>query len=454
MRILMVSPVIGDAFGQERVIRDSTALLRQAGHEVFYLADRQVGEIPPHDGLKLVAGLSSVHTFSSPREAYRLHREAIRYAHQIQPDVVHFIDQLDWRFQTVMTGEFPVMLTSHLVATTCPSSTRLIEGAETCTKRSGWGCLLHNRTYGCLQHFKGDARRAKAIFDYRMRRKSLRGARVVAAISHYVRDLLILDGWDAEKIHHIHNPIYTTVRPVPINFTDQNLEVTPTIVCASRLERYKGIHVLLESLKRIEKLSWTALLCGDGAERGSLQALCADLGLSERVRFLGRTPYAATRDLMGASRLVVQPNIGAEPFGLSVAEASAMGVPVVATRVRAIDEIVEDGVNGLLATPSSAESLAERISAVLVDNELCQRLSEGGQRRMRELFSAESHLEKTLRAYERCRLAQESPNYVNSAGSVNQPARDAGGQLAQTGKQENYDGQGDETPRQSDSQWV
>src|SRR5476651_1939633 len=96
MRIVMISETVGDAFGQERVVRDSTRLLRDAGHEVHFLAARKHGD-PANDGLWLLPELFKVHSFSPRSKALALHQKAMDYIDSVHPDIVHFIDQLDYR---------------------------------------------------------------------------------------------------------------------------------------------------------------------------------------------------------------------------------------------------------------------------------------------------------------------------------------------------------------------
>jgi glycosyltransferase involved in cell wall biosynthesis len=401
MRIVMISPVIGDSFGQEQVMRTSSRLLREAGHSVCFLGDVQKGPVPDNDGVGLIPGLSAVDIRTPTREANKLNRRAITFIDRMKPDVVHLIDQFDSRFQSQLCRRFPVMLTSHLLATTCPSSTRLISHQTgSCTKRSGYMCLVHNKSYGCLSHFKNDVHRLFAVRDYKRRRRSLTKANLVVAVSRFVEEELLKDGWPRDQIRLIYNPVEAVeIGEVPRKVADAPRSL---ILCASRLERVKGIHILIEALSRLKSLEWELWICGDGNQRKSLVDLCDKLDLKARVKFHGWTDHASLRSIMAASRLMVQPNLGPEPFGLSVAEASAMGIPVVASRIGAIDEIIEDRVNGLLCGVGDVAALADGISKVLSDDRLAKSLSNNGPQIIQDRFSGARHLKATLEAYRRC----------------------------------------------------
>lgn len=146
------------------------------------------------------------------------------------------------------------------------------------------------------------------------------------------------------------------------------------IVFVGGLVRQKGVDILLEAFQGIKAAEKGAELwiVGDGRERPRLEALARGL---EGVRFLGhREDLTAVFD--GASVLVLPSR--AEGFGLVLLEAMASGVPVVATRVGGIEEVVEDGVNGLLVEKEDPRALAQGILKLLKDGGLRERLVRNG----------------------------------------------------------------------------
>lgn len=152
---------------------------------------------------------------------------------------------------------------------------------------------------------------------------------------------------------------------------------------AARLHPVKGHDLFLRAAAELAAVAGTLdirfLIAGSGPPeyRRQLEAQAQRLGLQERVLFLGeREDIPAI--LAGLDVAVVPSQF--EAFSLSVIEAMASGTPLVATRVGAIPEIVEDGVTGLLSQPGDALDLAAKILTVLADRDLAGRLTENGLR--------------------------------------------------------------------------
>jgi spore coat protein SA len=106
-----------------------------------------------------------------------------------------------------------------------------------------------------------------------------------------------------------------------------------------------------------------------------------------RIRFHGFVPHADTPPLHRAADVVVLPSIWAEPFGMPAAEAIAAGVPVVATRVGGLQEVVEDGQTGFLVEPGDSAATAQAVGGLLDDVELRRRLGSAGRERAVDRFS-------------------------------------------------------------------
>ena len=163
----------------------------------------------------------------------------------------------------------------------------------------------------------------------------------------------------------------------------------PLLGAVGRLSPEKGHGVLLKALPGIFAAFPHAglVLAGDGPSRAELEEESRRLGIAERVAFLGfRRDVPA---LLGAIDLFVQPSIY-EGFGISLLEAMAAGLPIVASRVGGIPEVVEDGVTGLLVAPENPFALAAAIERLLRDRDEARRLGEAAARRVRERHSLQS----------------------------------------------------------------
>ena len=150
-----------------------------------------------------------------------------------------------------------------------------------------------------------------------------------------------------------------------------------TIICVGRLSPEKGQAGLLRAFAKVRSShpELRLRLVGDGPERGNLEALARELGISGAVTFTGRLPEEETLAEIARSDLLVLPSF-MEGLPIVLMEAMAVGVPVIASRVAGIPELVEDGATGLLFTPSSWGELASGIDRLLGDETLQVRLAE------------------------------------------------------------------------------
>ena len=140
------------------------------------------------------------------------------------------------------------------------------------------------------------------------------------------------------------------------------------------------------------------LILGEGPERERLEQLGRELGLGGSLLLPGRAGDVAT--WLRRAELLVHPARW-EGFGLVLLEAMLAALPVVATRVSAIPEIVADGESGLLVPPDDPAALAAALERVLADSGLAQRLGEGGLARARSEFSVERMAGATADVYRR-----------------------------------------------------
>jgi len=170
------------------------------------------------------------------------------------------------------------------------------------------------------------------------------------------------------------------------------------IAQVSRLEPWKGQHVLLDALTQLRSVSgWTCWIVG-GAQRPAevtyreqLKAIARDGGIADRVRFVGQRQDVPV--LLAAVDLFCQPNTSPEPFGLSLVEALQAGLPVVTSGVGGACEIV-DASCGLLTPPGDAAALADALKRLVIDRELRDRLGAAARRRPSVLCDASRQMRR------------------------------------------------------------
>jgi glycosyltransferase involved in cell wall biosynthesis len=155
----------------------------------------------------------------------------------------------------------------------------------------------------------------------------------------------------------------------------------PVILYLGRLKRYKGIDLAIDALPKVLERVPNARywIAGEGSHRKALQAKIARMGLSAHVQLLGHRGGEEKLDLLRQTRVLVYTS-PKEGWGLSVIEANAMGVPVVASDAPGLRESVRDGETGFIVPHGDVPALAERLSALLSDDELWGRMGQAGIR--------------------------------------------------------------------------
>ena len=174
--------------------------------------------------------------------------------------------------------------------------------------------------------------------------------------------------------------------PAPAN--GRPPRVTPVLMCPARLSPVKGHANLLEAAARLAAggIAYELWLAGDGPERAAIERGIGERGLSDRVRLLGTVPHAALLGMYrdGRADCVVLPSLS-EGLSVALVEAMAHGVPVIATRVGGVPELLEDGA-GVLVPPGDADALTEALARVLGSATLRAELAHAGRRRVEAEF--------------------------------------------------------------------
>jgi glycosyltransferase involved in cell wall biosynthesis len=160
----------------------------------------------------------------------------------------------------------------------------------------------------------------------------------------------------------------------------------------ARLSKEKGLHYLLEGFAAMAGRHPQArlVLAGDGPERRRLERLAGRLGLAERVRFLGEVPHEQVPAVLQEFDVFAMPSTW-EGFGVAALEAEAMELPVVASNVHGIPDVVLDGDTGLLVPPRDPQALASALDRLVSDAGLRRRLGRAARAFVAEHYSWEQN---------------------------------------------------------------
>lgn len=156
----------------------------------------------------------------------------------------------------------------------------------------------------------------------------------------------------------------------------------PLVLFVGRLEPLKGLDLLVEALPLLAESAVLLVVGGDEQARdyvSSLQARAAELGVADRLRFVGAVPHDRLPLYYAAADLCAVPSFY-ESFGLVALEAMACGTPVVASRVGGLPATVRDGENGYLIPWRSPQAFAARMNAIVTDPEGRERMSRNARR--------------------------------------------------------------------------
>jgi len=205
--------------------------------------------------------------------------------------------------------------------------------------------------------------------------------RYLAVSREIAAELVERLGWPAERVEVAHNAVdverVAVAAPAGLRARLGGSETRPLVLTPARLDAQKGHPILLEAIAELPEALF--LFAGEGPERGSLEARAAELGVSERVRFLGRREDIP--QLLAACDVFALPSLY-EGSSLAVLEAMAAGIPIVSSAIGGTEELIEDGRSGLLVPPGDAKALAAALRRLLGEPGLREQLATRARERV------------------------------------------------------------------------
>jgi glycosyltransferase involved in cell wall biosynthesis len=170
----------------------------------------------------------------------------------------------------------------------------------------------------------------------------------------------------------------------------------PYAVFVGRLTDEKGIRTLLSAWQHVADLPLKII--GDGALMQELQAFATERKLP--VEFLGFRSNLEVLDIVGNATLQVIPSECYEGFPMVILEAYGLGVPVVASRIGSLQEIVEDGVTGVKFKPADALDLAEKVNSLKGDVGLLSKMKQNAKALYQQKYTAEQNFKQLMAIYQ------------------------------------------------------
>ena len=381
-RVLQVHTRYRQAGGEDEVVEAEKRLMENAGVEV-----RQVifDNAELRESLSLAGDLRLAASAIWSRPALRRVRAALS-AHRPQVMHVHntYIAASPSIYAAAAASRVPVVQTLHNYRLVCPAATLFRDG-HACTDCVGrmvpWPAVLHACVRGSrIQSFVTTG----TITVDRARGTRVRGIAAYVALTNFQRQLMITGGLPAARIRVIPN----FLEPDPGRGNDSRAGV----LFVGRLAEEKGIPTLLEAASMVPG---TVTVAG-GGPLGSFAEQAAAAG---HIAYLGVLTRSSVADVVRRATALLLPSVWFEGFPLVLLEAFASGTPVIASRIGALGELVDDGVTGLLAEPGNPGDLADRIRWARDHPSEMHEMGANARQRYESRFRGEAHLAALLETY-------------------------------------------------------
>lgn len=237
----------------------------------------------------------------------------------------------------------------------------------------------------------------------------LKNARFIISISEFTKQVLVEKGIDAEKIRILYFGIDSMkFRPIPEVKTKTGINSENILLTVCRLDasqRRKGYDKIIELLPDLKKETPNIeyRIVGDGTDRKRIERLAKDLGVIDKVSFIGSiTDENLLIDQYNLCDVFIMPSdfyigkdrITGEGFGFVYLEAAACGKPVIAGKGGGCPEAVKDGVTGFLVDPNNKKALYEAIIRLFKDETLAEEMGRAGRKRVEQEFSYRVFVER------------------------------------------------------------
>ncbi|MFF3689586.1 glycosyltransferase [Streptomyces sp. NPDC002187] len=387
MRVLVVHNRYASAqpSGENKVVDQEAALLREAGHRVEVF-ERRSDDI----GARSLLGKAAVPLLVPWNPAVRA--ELAARLRTERPDVVHVHNVFPLLSPAVLAAcadaGVPAVATLHNYAQVCPPGTLQRDGRP-CTECVGSAPLPAVR-HGC---YRGSrlATVPLAVSLSVNRRRWWSGVERFFCISAAQRDVLVGAGMPPERLAVKHNFV-----PEP---GARRTGAGEHLLFLGRLAEAKGLRLLMAAWDELAAeggVGVPLVIAGAGPLEPEVAAWAAG---RDDVRFVGLYDMAECRQAVALSVAVVAPSTWLETFGLVVVEAMAAGVPAVAAGHGAFVELIEDGVTGLLHRPGEPASLAHCLRRIAADHARNQEMGQAARRRYEQGFSPAVGLERLVEGY-------------------------------------------------------
>jgi glycosyltransferase involved in cell wall biosynthesis len=400
LRILICSSFFPPHYlgGAELIAYKQAKLLQQMGHDVRVFSGRLGGHwfrpqrVKHEHGTFQITRVSlsaqdisgTSWDFNSPD----IRHEFCRTLDDFAPDIVHFhnivglsIGMLDECYDR----QIPTVMTLHDYWGICFKNTLLKNNDNIC-KQGGLVCLDCRETLAGRLPLPSPVRNAHILL-------ALRQVDRLITPSRYVAERYAANGVPGDKITVIQNGIDVE------NFAPgQRGTAGLTLGFIGHLGKHKGLEVLLHALTLMDTSKVRLLVVGTGEDAERLQTFCHERGLDAYVTFYGHVENRRIATIYRQIDVLVVPSVWPENSPVTITEAMASGIPVIASDVGGIGELVDDGVTGYLIPLRDSLAIAERVGRFLARPELLKTMGEKARVKI-QAYQMQQQVERIVDVY-------------------------------------------------------
>lgn len=371
MHIAWVNEAADFVGGAERYIADLAPRLKEQGHQNTLLYG--------------VAGWMEP-TFTSRFDAAFPMVDLCAQLASLKPDVV-YIHQLsdESTLDPIARSRVPSFRFLHDHKLFCLREHKYTTISKvTCERRIGLGC------YPCLGFVnKHNGLRLRTVGELEAKLAKNRKLTGVVVGSEYMRAHARLHGFAANRVHTARLYVAEPTSQPPIKRRDDLLLFVGALI------RGKGLDLLLQAMPQLPAHIRLRVL-GTGSQEGFFREQVRDLGLADRVAFVGQADRQTVEESYAEATVVVVPSRSPETFSFVGPEALLRGAPVVASNVGGMGEWLIPGETALAFETCNADSLAQTLHRAVIDSEEMQKMTERGQQHVRDKLNAEQHIDTLL----------------------------------------------------------
>lgn len=400
MKILRLNSLSGPTGGVEDYIDNVNGLLKKSGHEIFTITLTTGGTSSKSSEHVLINSDQNAlgRVFNDPFQNDELLKSLDFYYDNFKPDLIH-LHHYRIAFATVsnflLSKKVPVVFTAHDALAVCPLSTLVKPGNVICEGgvaiRCGFtGCKIHS-------HLPYEILLSKSF-------RNLAKEKIKAFLcpSYSIRNYLISNNFSPA----IHLPSFSYFDPKVINQEPDHDRILSqkNIGFIGRLEWYKGVDDLLRGFKIFlhKYPNYNLIIAGSGSFEKNLRNLSMELGIKDKVQWLGKINKVQREDFFKKIVCNVVPSKYWENFALSAQESLLRSVPTIGTRIGGIPEIVQDGFTGYLVNIASPVEIADKLIKIVENKDSSTHLiMKNGREFVINHLNPEKHLQGLLDIYDK-----------------------------------------------------